>query len=129
MAKQPQSDSKAENQPAAYLRISRIIITLLYAWTIFGIIVLSLRFFLLMFSANTGVPFVTFIYETSDSFLAPFRGIFPAREFGATGYVDVSALFAIIIYLLIAWGVSSLIKWVDHKISISIESDSPEGKS
>jgi uncharacterized protein YggT (Ycf19 family) len=98
------------------LSVSKIIVKLIYLWTIFGVIVLGLRVFLLMFSANATTPFVTFIYETSATYLAPFRGIFPGREVGSTGYFDASSLFAIIIYLLIAWGVTSLIAFVDMKI-------------
>ena len=79
---------------------------------------LGLRVFLLAFSANAATPFVDFIYRTSADYLAPFRGIFPARSIGETGYLDVAAIFAIIIYLLVAWGFRALITYVSHKIEI-----------
>lgn len=98
------------------LTIGKLVARFFYAWVIFGLIVLSLRVFLLAFSANAAAPFVTFIYQTSASYLEPFRGIFPGRDLGETGYFDVSAIFAIIIYLFVAWGVVSLITYINLKI-------------
>ena len=105
-----------ESEIAKILTLSRIVVYILYAWTIFGAIVLGLRVFLLAFSANTETRFVTFIYETSDSYMAPFRAIFPGREVGSTGYLDISAVFAIVIYILFALSFSSLIRYVQFKI-------------
>lgn len=99
-----------------YLRASKIIAYIVYAWTALGIGLLSLRVFLLAFSANIETPFVNFIYRTSADYLAPFRGIFPSRSINETGYLDVAALFAIIMYLLAAWGIGQLINYVQLKI-------------
>lgn len=102
-----------------YLRISKIIAYAMYAWVTLGVVLLGLRVFLLAFSANTVAPFVDFIYRTSADFLEPFRGIFPPRPISETGYLDVAALFAIIIYLLLGWGFSSLVNYIQHKIDES----------
>lgn len=99
-----------------YLKFSKVITILIYIWVMYGIIVLSLRVFLLATSANATTPFVEFIYKSSADYLAPFRGIFPAKPVGETGYVDTAALFAIIMYLLIAWLISSGIKYIQSKI-------------
>lgn len=99
-----------------YLRASKIIAYIVYAWMALGIGLLSLRVFLLAFSANIETPFVNFIYRTSADYLAPFRGIFPSRSINETGYLDVAALFAIIMYLLAAWGIGQLINYVQLKI-------------
>ncbi len=100
----------------AYLKVGKVITYALYAWIMFGIIVLGLRVFLLAFSANSSTPFVNFIYNTSATFLQPFRGIFPPKPVSATGYLDVAALFAIIMYALIGWGFSALIHYFQGKI-------------
>jgi uncharacterized protein YggT (Ycf19 family) len=100
----------------AYLSAGKIISYALYAWVIFGIIVLLLRTFLLAFSANPDTWFVNFVYNTSTTFLQPFRGIFPPKSIGVTGYLDVAALFAAIIYGLIGWGFSALIHYFQAKI-------------
>lgn len=103
----------------SYLRISKIIAYILYVWVLAGVISLTLRVFLLAFSANPSTPFVEFIYKTSSDYLNPFRGIFPSKPLGETGYFDVAAIFAIIIYLFIMWGFSALISYLQNKIDIS----------
>jgi len=100
----------------AYLIVGKVITYAMYIWVIFGIIILGMRIFLLAFSANTGTPFVNFVYNTSATFLQPFRGIFPPKTVGTTGYLDVAALFAIIIYALIGWGFAALIHYIQAKI-------------
>lgn len=102
----------------AYLKVSKIVSYLLYAWVLFGIIMLVFRVFLLAFSASTTAGFTQFVMKTSADYLEPFRGIFPPHSVGETGYLDVSSLFAIVVYLFIAWGVSALITYIQHKIDI-----------
>lgn len=102
-----------------YLRISKIIAYILYVWVLIGVISLTLRVFLLVFSANPNTPFVQFIYKTSADYLNPFRGIFPSKPIGETGYFDVASVFAIIIYLFIMWGFSVLISYVQNKIDLT----------
>jgi len=99
-----------------YLKLSKILGYIMYAWVFFGIVVLGLRVFLLAFSANTTTPFVEFIYRTSADYLEPFRGIFPSKPISETGYLDVAAIFAMIIYLLIGWGFSAFINYIQSKI-------------
>jgi uncharacterized protein YggT (Ycf19 family) len=99
-----------------YLNISKVMAYVMYAWVMIGVITLGLRVFLLALSANTDVPFVRFIYNTSADYLTPFRGIFPSKEFGATGYLDVAAIFAVIIYLFVGWGFSALITFLQSKV-------------
>lgn len=101
--------------------VSRILTYVIYGVVLFGIILLSFRIFLLAFSANPDTPFVEFIYNTSSDFLQPFRGIFPPRPVGETGYLDVTALFAIIVYGMMAWGLTSLIAYIDKKIALDSE--------
>jgi uncharacterized protein YggT (Ycf19 family) len=101
----------------AYLTVGKIITWAMYIWVLFGIIVLGLRVFLLAFSANESTPFVKFIINTSQTFLNPFRGIFQPKPIGQTGYLDVAAIFAMIIYALIGWGFSALVKYIQVKIN------------
>lgn len=107
-------DTKRIEVPG-YLRFGKIITWLVYAWIIFGVSMLAVRVFLLLASANV-TGFVEFVYRTSADFLQPFSGIFPAREVGETGFLDVSAVFAILVYLIIAWLVSAGIKYIQSKI-------------
>lgn len=99
-----------------YLSAGKILTYAMYAFVIFGEIMLAFRVFLLAFSANPSTPFVKFVYNTSGDFLKPFRGIFPTHSVGETGYLDVAALFAMIVYGLIAWGFAALIGYINSKI-------------
>ncbi len=100
----------------SYLKVGKIIGYAMYVWVLYGIIVLGLSVFLQAFSANPDTPFVKFIYNTSSTFLEPFRGIFPSKPVNQTGYIDVAAIFAMIIYGFVAWGFSALIDYVQIKI-------------
>lgn len=79
-------------------------------WFVFGAIeiFIAIRFLLIMFAANAEAGFVKFIYAVSDVFMAPFNAIFSTdRVSGAT--FEWSALVAIAVYALIAWGIVALI--------------------
>jgi uncharacterized protein YggT (Ycf19 family) len=106
-----------KSEVPTYLSVGKILTYAMYALIIFAEIVLVFRVFLLAFSANPDSGFTRFIYNTSADFLEPFRGIFPPRPVGETGYLDVSALFAVIVYGLLAWGFAALIGYINTKIS------------
>jgi uncharacterized protein YggT (Ycf19 family) len=63
-------------------------------------VILGLRVFFRLFGANSANDFVSWIYDTSSTLMAPFRGIFPPAELQGGIVLDVSALFAIIMYLV-----------------------------
>lgn len=78
-------------------------------WFIAGLIsvIIALRFVLLLLSANRGAGFTDFIYSLSAPFVAPFVGIFGGPTYGVSVF-EISSLLAIIVYLLIAWGLAKL---------------------
>lgn len=98
------------------LKFSKVIVWAAYFWVLIGVIALSLRVFLLAASANTEAGFANFVMRVSGDYLEPFNGIFSGRGIGETGYLDVSAIFAIIVYLFVVWGFKSLIEYVQGKI-------------
>ena len=81
------------------------------AWFVIGLIValVALRFCLKLLGASPQAEFVGFIYGLTAPLVAPFRGIFPDT---AQGYFvfEASSLFAIVIYLLLGWGIATLVK-------------------
>lgn len=107
----------------AYLSVGKVILWAMYVWIMFGIVVLGLRVFLLATSANETTPFVNFIYNTSATFLQPFRGIFPPKPVGTTGYLDVASIFAMIIYAFVGWGFSALIHYIQNKIDLYTQAE------
>ncbi len=103
-----------------YLKLSKVVTWFLYFYILIGIISLVFHIFLLLFSANQTAGFYQFIGRVSAQYLEPFRGIFPPQPAGQTGYLDVSALFAILVYLLVLWAIHSLINYVQNKIDLSV---------
>ena len=97
--------------------ISRSIILFVYAFAIACIVILAIAFFLQLFNANQTAPFVDWVYRAARRIMQPFRGIFPAVEGEQGSVFDVSMLFAMFMYGLLALGLHALIAWIDRKIS------------
>ena len=83
---------------------------------VFGVIevFLGARFLLLLFGANAEAAFVKFVYGISDVFMAPFVAVFNTqRVAGAT--FEWSALVALAVYALVAWGLVALVSAVSPR--------------
>ena len=80
-------------------------------WYIAGVIttLLALRFVLALLGANKGNGFVDFIYNVSHPFAAPFFGIFNYQTQYGVSKFELSTLVAIVVYLLVAWGLARLV--------------------
>jgi hypothetical protein len=79
-------------------------------WFVFGAIeiLIAIRFVFTLLGANAEAGFVKLMYTASDVFMAPFNAIFSTgRVSGAT--IEWSALVAVAVYALIAWGLVALI--------------------
>ena len=97
--------------------ISRAIILFVYAFAIACIVILAIAFFLQLFNANQMAPFVDWTNRAAKRIMQPFRGIFPPLEGEQGSVFDVSMLFAIFMYGLLALGLHALIAWIDRRIS------------
>lgn len=71
---------------------------------------ISLRFVLELIAANPGSGFVDFVYGLTNFFVVPFSGIVRPSALANGGFVDIGSLFAIVVYTLLAWAVTSLIR-------------------
>jgi uncharacterized protein YggT (Ycf19 family) len=112
-------EQKKDLKIPGYLRFSKVIVWFLYFYVLLGVVSLVFRIFLLAFSADSTAGFYKLVFNVSNDYLQPFRGIFPTKPVGETGYLDISSLFAILVYLLIIWGLHSLINYVQDKIDIT----------
>lgn len=79
-------------------------------WFVAGfiIVMLALRVVLLMLGANQGNAFVDLVYGVAGLFAAPFQGIFGSPVYGRF-YFDTSSVVGMVIYSLLAWGISAAI--------------------
>ena len=66
-------------------------------------VILGLRIVLRLFAANPDSDFVQWIYDSSGSLIAPFRGIFPTAQIDPGHVLDFTALFAMVIYGLLGF--------------------------
>jgi uncharacterized protein YggT (Ycf19 family) len=80
-------------------------------WFVVALIttLVAIRFVLKMLGASPQAEFVSFMYAVTAPLVSAFRGIFPDS---ATGFnvFEASSLVAIVIYLLIGWGIVALIR-------------------
>jgi uncharacterized protein YggT (Ycf19 family) len=110
----------AKNKPTdatlIFIKISRVITYVIYAYSLLASVFLLLMFVLQLFGANYSTPFVQFVYKAGYEFLKPFRGIFPGHEVSDTSYFNSSALFGILMYMLFAVALHSLISWITAKM-------------
>ena len=83
----------------------------LVIWYIVALLeaLIAIRFFMKLLGASYSADFVRFMYGMTAPLVAPFRGIFQTS--GSGSYVlEPESLIAMAIYLLIGWGVVTLIR-------------------
>lgn len=74
---------------------------------------LAIRLVLKLLGASTSSSFVTFIYNATKIFVAPFSGIFRSVESG----FETSTLIAMIVYALAGWGIAKFVAIVTNSSS------------
>lgn len=120
-ATQPDQQAEIENQMATMRRwstlltVARVASYLAYAWVLVSLVILAFGFFLLLFAANPDAPFTEWVYRHLTDTMEPFRGIFPQQTTDGGSTLDVSILFAMFVYTLIALGVRSVIDWLTYR--------------
>jgi uncharacterized protein YggT (Ycf19 family) len=95
--------------------LARAISYVAYAWVVISLIILAFGFFLLLFGANPDASFTQWVYRHLADTMEPFRGIFPQQTTPSGSTLDVSVLFAMFVYCLIALGVRSVIDWLTYR--------------
>jgi hypothetical protein len=100
-----------QQEPEREQRIFTFKITQLI-WLFLGILeaLIALRIGLKLIGANPESPIVALIYGLTYLFLFPFEGMVATPSFGSS-VLEVSSLFAMLIYGLIAWAVERTV-WV-----------------
>jgi uncharacterized protein YggT (Ycf19 family) len=80
-------------------------------WFIVGVIeaLLALRFLLALLGANASAGFTQIVYALSAPFMAPFEAVFGATRVNGSTF-DWSILLAMLVWALIGWGLTALIR-------------------
>jgi len=100
-----------QQEPEREQRIFTFKVTQLI-WLFLGILeaLIALRIGLKLIGANPGSPIVALIYGLTSLFLFPFEGMVATPAAGSS-VLELSSLFAMVIYDLIAWAAERII-WV-----------------
>lgn len=118
---QPGPQAEIERETAALRRrsatvtIARGISYVAYAWIVVSLIILAFGFMLLLLNANPDAAFTQWVYRHLTDTMEPFRGIFPQATTPSGSTLDVSVLFAMLVYSLVGLGVRSVIDWLTYR--------------
>ena len=104
-----------QNEPEREQRIFTFKATQLI-WLLFGILeaLIALRIGLMLIGANPNSPIVALIYGFTYLFLFPFEGLVGSPAAGNM-VLELSSLFAMLIYGLIAWAVERVVWLVFYR--------------
>jgi len=102
--------------------VGRAIVWFVYAFALVAIVIASLAFVLQLFGADPNNGFAQWVYRSASRVTAPFPGSFPSHVNG-NSVLDVSLLFAIIMYALFALLVSAVIDYIDRRRDESVSRD------
>ncbi|HET7145276.1 MAG TPA: hypothetical protein VFI68_14750 [Anaerolineales bacterium] len=105
----------SQNEPDKEQRIFTFKATQL-VWLVFGILeaLIALRIGLMLIGANPNSPIVAMIYGFTYLFLFPFTGMVGSPTAGAM-VLELSSLFAMLIYGLVAWAIERVVWLVFYR--------------
>jgi uncharacterized protein YggT (Ycf19 family) len=103
--------------PVAVARVARALTYLVYAFVLVALTLLLFGFFLLLFGANPDASFAEWVYRGLARVMAPFRGLFEPVPLDGRSVLDVSIIFAMIVYGLAALLLHALIEWLTDRIA------------
>lgn len=98
------------------IKTAQVLLWLVYLWVSITLVLLALTFFLELFGANPTAGFVEWVYRSTQRAMAPFRGIFEPVTISDKSTLDISVLFAMIVYSFVALGLHALIDWVTRSL-------------
>ena len=89
-------------------------------WLIFGVVIglIAIRVVLRLIVANPGATFAEFIYNITNVFLAPFFGLTSTPTTTTGVAFEISSVIAIVVYALVAWVITLLIRALFSKTSV-----------
>jgi uncharacterized protein YggT (Ycf19 family) len=98
-------------------RLARALTYLVYAFVLVALVMLLFGFFLLLFGANPDTSFAEWVYRSLTRVMAPFGGLFERVPLDGRSVLDVSLLFAMVVYGLAALLLHAVIEWLTDRIA------------
>jgi uncharacterized protein YggT (Ycf19 family) len=81
---------------------------------------LILRFLLKIAGAHTSASFVVWLYTLTSNIMQPFHGIFPTPSLGGLSVIDLPALTALAIYLVVGYGLATFATSLERNLRIGL---------
>jgi uncharacterized protein YggT (Ycf19 family) len=117
-APSPPDDTRGEDSKLLLLRAAKAVVVFVYAFVLVNLVLLTLGFLLRLFGASTDAEFTRWVYRSVDRIMEPFRGMFPSHTLSDQSVVDVSLLFAMIVYAIVGIALHALVTWLTDKIVV-----------
>ena len=76
--------------------------------------ILGLRIILRLLGA-AGAPFMQWVMDTSGPLLYPFEGMFPTARLEGGFVVEISALFALLVYAFIGYLIAEMVAYAEYR--------------
>jgi uncharacterized protein YggT (Ycf19 family) len=100
-----------------FLKLARAFVWAVYAVMVVKVVLLLTAFVLRLLGASTDASFTEWVYRSADRSMSPFRGIFAATEVGDSSVLDMSLLFAAVVYLIIALLLDVAVRTLSDKVT------------
>lgn len=97
--------------------VFRLIAQLLYSLLLFIETMVSIRFIFKLFGANPGNSIVQWLYWFTDLFIRPFQGIVEGNWNIGKFYIDLDALIALVVYMVLAFVILEIMRVFSPKPS------------
>ena len=113
----PPTESSGHEPRLWLLQAAKAVVVLVYAFVLIDLVLLTLAFFLRLFGASIDAEFTQWVYRSVERIMEPFRGMFPTHALSEQSVVDVSLLFAMIVYSILGIALHGLVVWLTGKIA------------
>ena len=100
------------------LWVGKLLTLVVYLVFLAYAIIVGIAFVLQLLGANPTADFADWIYRAAENITQPFRGIFPPIEGDNGSVLDLSLLFAMIMYGLLALAVEWVAEWLGQRIRV-----------
>jgi uncharacterized protein YggT (Ycf19 family) len=114
----PPAEPSSPDAKLWLVRAAKAVVVFIYVVVLVNLVLLILGFFLQLFGASTDAEFTRWVYRNVERVMDPFRGMFPSHAVTDQSVLDVSLLFAMIVYAIAGIALHTLVAWLTGKLSI-----------